>query len=292
VAFGAAARIVGVPPNEHSKIYTQGTQLRYAFVSASTGTSTAIFAGNFNNGVVTNVRTVIPASIVPGARSVHSPAPITQELPAGSGQWVLLGWLFSATVPRAGGGIDMDVYWLPMHDGTVGTSAPPVALPLSRIGQQQLAGTALGASGTTFWPTREPRSDPYCIPMVAMNGDTVSAAAGGQVDLRVMVEWSQTSSWNTVISFGLPIGPIPIPFAIGNPLGQPGPAVPPGLLGINPIVNIQQPVNPAAPGGVTFSFNIAPGTLPAGVPVPMQAIAIDFTALKLYTGNTAILEGL
>lgn len=58
------------------------------------------------------------------------------------------------------------------------------------------------------------------------------------------------------------------------------------------MVNIQAPVNPAAPGGFTFSFNIAPNMIPAGIPVPMQAIGINFTTVKLYTGNTAFLEGL
>ena len=85
---------------------------------------------------------------------------------------------------------------------------------------------------------------------------------------------------------------MPLPLTTGNPLGQNGPTVPLGLLGISPIVTLQAPVSPATPGGVTFSFTIAGGSLPANVPIPMQVVGVNLTAGGIYLGNTAAIEGL
>ena len=82
---------------------------------------------------------------------------------------------------------------------------------------------------------------------------------------------------------------LPLGFTIGNPLGQTG--VPPGLLGVTPVIAPSGPVLPFS-GGRTFSIPIAPGSLPAGAPVPLQAVGINFTSGNVYLGNTAVLEAL
>lgn len=290
--FPQTATVTGLPTGiRDTKLFTDGNQLRLAWTEKLNATSSAIFAGDFNAGAVTNVKLLISPSLVTASTTiVRTPHPVTQEIPPGSGNWVVLGWLFAAPDGGPRRGLDMDTYWLPMHDGTVPTSSPPVPLVVHDNLGQQLGSTTLGASGsayTTWFPNLAPQS----LSMVAMNGATFSASAGGTAHLRVMVPWSQTDVWNTIVVFGTAMSPISLPFANGNPLGQTPPAAP-GQIGVSPIVSLSQPVDPRAPGGVTFSLSIPPSVVPAGIPISMQAIGINFSTGKAYTGNTAILEGL
>ena len=285
--FPAAQAIAGISTALAAdlKLFTQGTQLKLAWVD---NTGQGKFAGNvwvgdFNNGVVSNAAIAIPLNTVPRL-GVHSPHPVTQEIPAGSGTWVLLGWHLSGQWNA----LDCDSFWLPGADPTLALVEPPQGQLIWNEGGDQHHGTTFGASGSSvvIW---NQSNDPISLPMVAMNGATFSSAAGGTAHLRVMVP-ANNDLWITAIFMGLANNPpIPLAFAIGNPLGQTG--VPPGLLGVTPIITLQAAVPPFA-GGTTFSIPLAAGSVPAGAPVPLQAVAINFTNGNVYLGNTAALEGL
>lgn len=269
------------------KIFTQGTQLKLAWVDLAGSGKRAgnVLVGDFNNGVVSNAVTVIPRNILP-RYGIHSPHPVTEEIPLGSGSWVLHGWY----IGHDWNAKDSDTYWLPGPDATVAAIEPPVPQPLWPEGAKQHHGTTFGAAGSsvTLWSGNR---DPMSLPMVAMNGATFSSAAGGVAHLRVMTPLD-ADAWITAIFIGLPANPpIPLGFTVGNPLGQTGPTVPAGMLGVTPVIALQAPVAPYS-GGTTFSLGITAGSVPVGFPIPMQALGINFTTGGLYLGNTATLEAL
>jgi len=288
--FPATQQITGIPAGfVDPKLYKEGNAYRIAWVNPTTPQT--IWAGDFTaGGNVVNQAEVIPLSVIQGGATaytaMHSPHAITEEIPAGSGNWVLHGWLVSAQIVN-----DSDSMFVPIADPASSFFSPARGLVLwDEPGWQNNAST-LGAGGSSFWAFGEP--SPRSMPMVAMTGSSFRTTVNDSVHLHVMTEFSNTDVWQMTILFGAPIGPIPLNFAIGNPLGQPqGPTLPPGLLGNTGIIALNLPVTAANKGFATASFNIAAGTVPANVPIPMQVIGLNASTLKLYTGNTANLEGL
>lgn len=286
--FPAVQFITGVPTGYiDSKLFREGNRLKYAWVAAGGD----IWVGDFQaNGSVTNQVQRIPVSVVQAATSsytgMHSHHPITEEIPAGSGNYKVHGWLISGQ--QAAG--DSDSFFLPTGDPTLPFSLPPRAHRLWDEPTWQNNPTTLGITGSSYWAFGEPA--PRGIPMVAMTGDNFETSVASQVSLRLMSPHTITDQWRLSAWFGVPIGPVAIPFAIGNPLGQPSTSVPPGLLGNTGIVQITVPVAPGVnSGGFTLTFNVAANSVPPNVPINMQIIGINFTTGKIYTGNTAVLEG-
>lgn len=269
-----------------AKLYTSGTQRKLAWRDAAGpgGFGGNVWSGDFNNGVVSNAAILMDRTL--GRLGLNSPHPITEEIPSGSGSYVVHGWI----VGRTWNAQDSDSFFVPGANPSVTTTSPPRPLAVWDDTRRQHNGTTLGASGTNFW-VWDQALDPVCITTVALTGSNFSAAAGGPVHLRAMVPWSNTDTWLAAVFLGAAISPLPLPGTIGNPLGQTGPTVPLGMLGVSPIVTLQAPVSVANPGGVTFSFAVGAGSLPANVPIPMQVVGVNLTAGKIYVGNTAAIEG-
>lgn len=298
VNFPATQLITGVNAGNYpdSKIYMEGNQYKYAWVAA-TGD---IWAGDFQaNGSVTNQALMIPVTVAQSATSsytgLHSPHPITEEIPVGSGNYVLHGWIVSGQDTSATN--DSDSFFIPIADPSASFATPVIAQTLWNDTQWQNNGTTMGPSGTSFWAYGEPA--PRCIPMVAMTGSSFIASQADTAHIHVMTEYNKTPGplgdiWQMTVLFGAPIvTPIPLSFTIGNPLGKPSSSVPPGLLGNTGLIALNLPISGSInPGWATASFNIAANSVPANISIPMQVIGLNATTLKLYTGNTAILEGL
>jgi hypothetical protein len=286
-AFGPPAPITGVTGTfVDSKIYTRGNQLQYAWVSGND-----VMSGLFNSStgavtggtIILNASTTAPISGFP----FHSHHPMTRQIPAGSGNWVVLGWLFSINDAANAS----DTYYLPSADGVTPITNGQAYRVYDTTGWQN-NGTFLGSSGTTV-VSDNGAGDPWFMPLVAVNNVRLNAATGGVITLRHLVEWSATDVWQTNLCFGAPLGPLPVPFAFGNTLspgGQTAPAIGQIGLTLNPVVPGISSFGTGNAGGFDYTFTIGGGTIPPGLAIPVQAIGINFTTLRIFTGNTAVIQ--
>ena len=280
---------LSVSGNIDSKLFSEGTQLKYAFTAGDD-----IWDATFNAGSVTNAAIRIPKSVAgisSGSSStstsvapLHLPSPINRETTPGSGNYQVLGWMFN----RGSG--TTNTWYLPSSDG-VTTFTNDVAYEVFATAGRHGGGTFLGDSGTLIVAKPSSNANPWIVPMVAANNATYNAAAGGVVRIRALTEWSSSAPYQTFLCLGPAIGPLPINFAIGNPLSPSGQtAPPPGPLAVIQACLPGIVVPGPNAGGNDYVLPIGPGSIPAGLPVPMQILAIDGSS-QVFIGNTCVIEG-
>jgi len=300
VPFGPAQQIVWssgfTSTYADSKIHMEGNRYKYSWVTSAGD----IAMGDFNPLAatqVTNEATVIPQSVTgtsTGTSTIgglHSQHPITREVPAGSGNYVVLGWIFSQNP----GGSDSDTYYLPSADGTQALTNQGAYRVMDTTGWQN-NGTSIGSSGSLV-VSDSGSGAPWHMPMIAVN-NVVVPAAGGSGTMRILTEYDTQNAFQVALCFGSPIGPIPLGFTIGNTLNPSGQTVPAiGGIGLTLTPSLASFVTAANPGG--FDFPLTLPALPPGTVLPVQAIAIKtwlgppaagHAAIEIFTGNTAVIE--
>ena len=136
----------------------------------------------------------------------------------------------------------------------------------------------VGSSGIMEWSysSGSYAAGPLRADAVMGNGDSVSARAGGALELHVFAGLKKVTTPPSMaflaIGTSRPAAGIPIPGAIGK-------------LGVNPLVTLSRPI-PNHIGSAGWSIKVKPGQVVPNATVPAQCGVLNLAANKVYMGNT------
>jgi len=264
-----------------SKIFNDpnsSTGYSYAYAEAMSGAirqADLIVVGANRGSLVTGTdREVI--ALVPGSQGNHSSEPgFASTGPNVNGP--VTHWIHGTTW----GAGHSDSYFVP--DATSANN------PSQRIFDDstwQANGTLVGSSGTSYWAWSAAAPNNYKSPLdietVSQLGATFPMASASTINLRTMVPQG-SDVYTTVVLLGTAAAPIAIPGTVGNALGSPRPA---GQVAIFPLA-IATGIAAPGTGGTDLIVNLAPNQILAGIPVPIQGVAVNVSSGEIIIGNTA-----